>query len=182
MAQQKFTISIPKGYESDERRSIGLDIIERIIDRTKQGKGKDNKDFSGEAAKYSDSYKKSFDFKLAGKGSTVNLSLSGEMLNAMEVLETSDGEITIGYRANDKFNNDKAEGNILGSYGGKPNAAKARDFLGITEDEMSTILKKYPISGDGLSATELGALLAATRESDRLADNFFNFEDFESDI
>lgn len=179
MAQQKFTVSIPKGYSSDERRSIGLDIVDRIIERTKSGKDKNNEDFSGAAAKYSDSYKKSFDFKLAGKGSNVNLTLSGEMLNALEVLETSDGEITIGYRANDKFNNDKAEGNILGSYGRDPNPSKARDFLGITGGEVETILKKYPISGDGLSAAEVGALLLATRESDRLANQFFGFEDID---
>ncbi len=175
MAQQKFTISIPKGYDSDERRSIGLDIIERIIDRTKAGKDKENKDFSGAAGKYSDEYKKSFEYKLAGKGSTVNLSLSGEMLNAMEILDNTDGELTIGYRDGDKFNNAKAEGNILGSYGRDPNPSKARDFLGITDGEVENILKKYPVSGDGLSVAAVSGLLAATRESDALADSFFDF-------
>lgn len=174
MAQQKVTIDIPKGYDSEERRSIGVDIIDRIIDRTKSGKDKNGEDFTG----YTPEYKKSFDFKLAGKGSTVNLTLSGEMLNSLEVLETSDGSITIGYRPNDKFNNDKAEGNILGSYGGKPNPGKARDFLGATSIEVDTILKKYPQKGDGLSIGQVGSLLAATRESDNLADAFFGFEDF----
>lgn len=182
MAQQKFTVDIPQGYSSEERRSIGLDIIERIIERTQKGKDKNNEDFSGAAGKYSDSYKKSFEFKLAGKGSKVNLTLSGEMLNALEVLETSDGTITIGYNARDRFNNDKAEGNILGSYGRDPDPAKARDFLGISSDEMDNILKKYPISGDGFGAAEVGALLMATRESDRLADSFFSFQDFDNEL
>lgn len=178
MAQQKFTIDVPESYDSDTRRSIGIDIIDRIIERTKSGKNKENKDFSGEAGKYTDGYKKSFDFKLAGKGSNVNLTLSGEMLNSMEVLETSRGSITIGYRENDP-NNAKAEGNILGSYGRDPNPSKARDFLGITDGEMDQILKKYPISEDGLSVGDIAGLLAATRESEVLADQFFGFETFD---
>ena len=104
------------------------------------------------------------------------------MLNALEVLETSEGSITIGYNARDKFNNDKAEGNILGSYGGDPNPAKARDFLGITEGELGTILNKYPLSGDGLSAADVGALLMTARESDRLAASFFGLEDFDNEL
>jgi hypothetical protein len=174
MAQQKFTIDIPTGYSSDERNSIGIDIIERIIERSQSGKDKNGQDFVA----YSEGYKKSFEFKLAGKGESPNLTLTGEMLNAMTVLETSDGSITIGYREGDDFNNGKAEGNITGSYGKSPNPKKARDFLGISSGELDAILTKYPISREGLSISEIGTLLSATRASDELADAFFGFEDF----
>lgn len=170
MAQQKFTVSVPDGYESEERRAIGEEIIQQIIERSKSGKDKNGIDFP----KYSKSYMDSFDFKLAGKGKKPNLTLSGEMLNALTVLDTGSGEITIGYREADKFNNDKAEGNIKGSYGGEPQASKARDFLGVSDSELSSILTKYPVPEDrSLGLGDLGSLLIAMRESEDLADQFF---------
>lgn len=170
MAQQKISIDIPSGYSPEERRAIGEEIIQQIIDRSQAGKDKNGEDFPA----YSESYMDSFDFKLAGKSKKPNLTLSGEMLNALTVLETMDGEITIGYRLADKFNNDKAEGNIKGTYGSKKaNPKKARDFLGIMDSELDTILTKYPVRDSGMSSTELGALLLAMRESEDLADQFF---------
>lgn len=140
--QQKFTVKVSKLYGDAERLAIGHDIIDHVIDRSKSGKDKNNKEF----ASYSKEYKKSFDFKLAGKSSKVNLTLSGEMLNALEVLDTKQGEITIGIPEDDDFNNAKAEGNIKGTYGqDKPIRGKKRDFMGISQKDLTEIKNKYPV-------------------------------------
>lgn len=175
MAQQKTTISLPEGYTSEERRAIGEEIIQQIIDRSKEGKDRHGDNFPA----YSEGYMKSFDFKLAGKGKKPNLTLSGEMLSAITVLESNvDGQVTVGYRLADKFNNDKAEGNIKGSYGGSPDDKKARDFLGVTDKELTSILTKYPVPEDrSLGLGDLGTLLIAMRESENLADQFFGTND-----
>jgi hypothetical protein len=177
MAQQKFTASISTKYSEEERVAIGIEIIDIIISRAEAGKGKDGKDFSGEAGKYSKSYLKSFNFKLAGKGKKVNLKLSGEMINSLTVLDTADGEITIGIPKDDKLNNDKAEGNILGTYGqAKPIAGKARDFMGIDAKALKEITDKYPTKKNELNP-DLIALLGADKASRELADSFFDIED-----
>lgn len=179
MAQQKFTAKISKLYDEEERVAIGLEIIDHIIKRSQKGKDKAGKDFAGAAGKYSESYKKSLNFKLGGKSKSgpVNLTLSGEMLNALTVLDTADGEITIGIPADDKFNNAKAEGNIKGTYGrSKPIPGKARDFMGISKDDLKSITTKYPTKKNELNA-DLVKLLGATEASQEIASNFFDIED-----
>ena len=93
MAQQKIKIKIPKNYNPQERVALAIEIIEQIQDRTSKGKDKNGDDF----AAYSKAYTKSFDFKLAGKSKKVNLELSGEMLNALTLLNHKAGSITVGY-------------------------------------------------------------------------------------
>jgi hypothetical protein len=83
----------------------------------------------------------SLDFANAGKGSTVNLQLSGDMLAALRVLSSTKNWIEVGF---DKGSNEnaKADGNIRGTYGSPtPNPKKARNFLGISEKELTRIVK-----------------------------------------
>lgn len=142
--QQKLTVEIPKGIAPSDREAIGREIVEHIRQRTEAGKGVKNGrlySFPG----YSKEYTKSLDFKNAGKSKgEVNLTLSGDMLAAFDVLSTGPGRITIGFEAGTE-ENDRAEGNILGSYGGDPNSKKARNFLGITDAELRMILRKFDL-------------------------------------
>jgi len=131
-------IKIPKSIPEEDLEDLGADIVEFIRQRTESGKDEDGRAFP----RYSESYKKSLDFKIAGKGGKVNLTLSGDMLQALEVLQTKPGEIKIGYNKGDDEAG-RAEGNILGSYGGDENPSKARRFLGISEKDLNKILKKY---------------------------------------
>jgi len=141
--QQKFKIKVSKQYSKAERLAIGLDIVDFIQRRSKSGKDKHGVRFPA----YSKEYKDSFDFKLAGKGVKPNLTLSGEMLNAIEVLAWDNtGELLIGIPENDSYNNEKAEGNILGSYGGSPSITKARDFMGINSSDLKKVLANHSIS------------------------------------
>jgi hypothetical protein len=181
MAQQKFTAKISGKYSEEERVAIGIEMIDAIIDRTKSGKDKNNRDFKGAAGKYSTGYKNSFDFKLGGKSKSgpVNLTLSGEMLDALTVLGTSKGEITIGIPADDDFNNKKAEGNITGSYGRpKGDSSKARDFMGMSKAQLKEITTKYPTTKNEVN-TDLIKLLGAAKAADTLADSFFDIENFD---
>lgn len=113
-------------------------MIEHIYERTtSENRDKDGRKFP----KYSKSYIKSLDFANARKSpSKVDLQLSGDMLAAMKLLNHRPGEITIGFERGTQ-ENAKAEGNILGSYGGDPNPAKARDFLGIQEKKLRELVK-----------------------------------------
>ena len=110
--------------------------MERIVERTDKGRDKDGIRF----VKYEKAYEDSLDFKLAGKG-PVNLQLSGDMLAALKPLKMTKNWIEVGFDRGSE-ENAKADGNIRGTYGQKsPIPGKARDFLGITEEELIKILK-----------------------------------------
>lgn len=144
MSWQRIKIEIPKEIGPAGREDLAFQILEFIRERTKSGVGLNaagtrNKVFPG----YSDSYVKSLDFKIAGKSKgNVNLKLSGDMMDAMDLLRHKAGELTIGFE-NGTIDNDKAEGNIYGSYGGAPNPAKARNFLGITDKDLRTVIDGF---------------------------------------
>ena len=143
MTWQRVKIAIPDDIGPKDRERLGFAILEFIRERTQLGVGLNssgtrNKDFPA----YSKEYMKSLDFKIAGKGSKVNLTLSGDMLDAMDLLRHKNGELVIGF-SNGTEDNGKAEGNITGSYGGAPNARKARNFLGVTKSELNSILEDF---------------------------------------
>lgn len=118
-------------------------VIEHIVDRTQRGLDKEGSKFP----KYSKSYIKSLDFKNAGKSaSRVDLQLSGDMLAAIKLLRQKKGEIVVGFERG-TLENDKAEGNILGSYGGNPNPSKARDFLGIEDKKLRELVRYVKENG-----------------------------------
>ncbi len=87
----------------------------------------------------------SLDFKNSGKSKHVDLQLSGDMLAALSLLSHKSGEITIGFE-NGTLENDKAEGNILGTYGQKsPIPGKKRDFLGIEPSKLRDFIDEVRI-------------------------------------
>ena len=161
---QKQIIRIPKEYGAKDRTAIGLDILERIRDRT-QSENEDKKGsrFPG----YTKEYTRSLDYRNAGKTGAVNLTLSGDMLAAMRILEHKDGAIIIGFKDGTK-ENARADGNIRGTYGqSKPNPGKARDFLGISNDELQEILDRYETEEQAekrIKAEREAKLIAKTRE------------------
>lgn len=121
----------------DEKDAVGDLIVERIVNRTDKGIDVDGEKFVG----YSKAYKASLDFKNAGKSSKVDLQLSGDMLAALKVLADKGDTLTIGFEKG-SVENGKADGNIRGTYGKpKPNPFLARDFLGISDEELVKIVK-----------------------------------------
>lgn len=138
MAQQKVFIDIPTDLKPAQRIELADLVIEHIFDRTQRGLDKDGKRFPG----YSKEYVASLDFKVAGKSrGDVNLKLSGDMLAAIKLLNHSNGRISVGFDAG-TVENDKAEGNIKGTYGQKtPIAGKQRDFLGIQASKLRELVE-----------------------------------------
>lgn len=138
---QRFRIDIPKGYTPTERVAIAEEVVDFVISRTKKGLDKNNSSF----APYTKEYKGSKNFEIAGKSSKVNLTLSGETLNSLDLVSHNNGSLLIGYDRSDKELNGKVEGNVIGSYGqSSGDSDKARDFMGISKKDLAKILEKFP--------------------------------------
>lgn len=136
MADPKVTqlkIKIPNWLTSEQRSQLGEDIVEHIRLRTESGHDKNGRKFR----RYSPEYVKSLDFKIAGKSKDkINLTLTGDMLAALEVISHRKGQVIVGYEDGEQA--DKAEGNILGVNGKKP-----RPFLGISDAKLKQLLSQY---------------------------------------
>ena len=77
--------------DKDLMREVGLLARERIVRRTRQGLDAEGQPF----APYSDGYK---DRKAKELGaSAVNLTVSGEMLNAITITRVEDDEVELGF-------------------------------------------------------------------------------------
>ena len=131
--QQKFILKLPRGYSRETVVKIANRVIQTIKERTAQGLDRNGKAFP----KYSKTYE-----KVKGQ-SNVDLELSGEMLDQLQVLSVGFSVATIGFPNLAEING-RVEGNRLGSYGGDPDPKKARDFLGITKADLDTILEDFP--------------------------------------
>lgn len=134
-------INVDPTLEPEERELLAFEIIDHIINRSEKGLDKNGKPFPS----YSKSYIESDEFKAFGKSpSKVNATLSGEMLNAMDLLSHKVGQIRIGYDPSDTMLIGKVEGNVLGTYGQKtPIKGKQRDFLGIRPAQVKELEANY---------------------------------------
>lgn len=133
MAWQKTRISIDSDLDPSERTELAEEIIEFIRDRSQRGIGT-----KGRFPKYSKAY------RLKKGQSNVDLTLSSEMLESIELLSHQKGSLLIGFK-NGTSVNAKAEGNQIGSYGRSPNPAKARPFLGLSEGELDLIMERLDL-------------------------------------
>jgi hypothetical protein len=150
MADKKYvqkTIQIPNGsrYSREEKIAIANEILIYIRERSLKGKDKDESDFPT----YSKEYMNSLDFKNVKTGKKPNLTLSGDMLAAMDIIAVEGSKVTIGYNEGDP-EADRAEGNIRGTYGqSRGSKDKARNFLGIRPDILKALVdKNFPLSNE----------------------------------
>jgi hypothetical protein len=131
----KQKIVLPKTLKPKERVKIAEVVIEHIINRSAAGYDKNNDKFKPYSEKYAEK---------KGVGiNDVDLILTGEMLDSITLLNHKAGEITIGYDDPDDELAGKVEGNRRGSYGGEPSSKKARDFLGISTDDLDVLISAY---------------------------------------
>ena len=166
--QQKFEVQLPGELKQKYRHALATELIDYIVKRTKSGRNNEGSQFP----KYSKSYVNSLDFKIAGKKRRpVNLTLSGDMLNSIQLLREKKDSIQIGFTAGDP-DNGKAEGNQLGSYGGTPKKRLARPFLDFKgkeevkkRDQLIKKYFKYQENEDRLK----GAVLALIMKKSKLA-------------
>lgn len=134
--RQTLTVTVPRNLSEGERIRIGNAIIKHIKQRTDRGIDKDNRPFKP----YSDSYKKSNEFRIAGKTSLVNLRLTSRMLDGLEVIRQGVGFITIGFSS--QSNNDKA-------FFAKDPRNGSRRFLGISKTDLDRLVLENSNSPSG---------------------------------
>lgn len=121
--------------EPEFKQLFGIRLVDRIVNRTRdENLDKNNKPFPA----YSSSYKKSLVFSIYGKSNDVDLTLTGAMLASLDY-EYTKQLIIIGVSPDEEG---KAEGHIDGSYGGKPNSKRRRDFLGVKESEVKNLMEQ----------------------------------------
>lgn len=160
----EFEVQIDPNYSAEVREAIAAEIISFVRQRTLGRKDVNGRTFK----KYTTEYTKSVDFKAAGKNkNNVNLTLSGDMLAYLELIKNQKGKLVLGY-GDGNPQAGKAEGNQIGSYGKSADASKARPFLGIRQEDLARILKKYPID-DPRSELRADAVLKAQEDVDEFA-------------
>ena len=129
MAWQKVRIDIPDRFGPADREMIAAEIIEFIVERTRfEGRNKNNRPFT----RYSKEYAKA-------KGvsrSDVDLTVSGEMLDELDIISHRKGSILIGYE-NGTESNDKA------TWAKASDNGPVRDFLGITKKAVREIVRDF---------------------------------------
>jgi hypothetical protein len=130
---------------SSFRQAVGQAAIDIIRRRTQN----DNKSWTGSGFKkpYSKQYQESLAFQAAGKSANnVNLTLTGDMLGLMDIIEETETTIKIGW--SDKLEANKAHGHISGNIGVK------RDFLGLNEKEILELKDKFQDMAKETQVTE----------------------------
>lgn len=116
---------------SSFRQSVGQEIIDTIVNRTK-----DSKFLSPAKQSYDPDYVETIEFKAFGKSpSEVNLTQSGDMLGLMDIIEEQASSIRIGW--NDRTEQAKATNHNFGV------TLPKHEFLGLTRDEAKKIRDKF---------------------------------------
>ena len=127
-------IFIGEGYTARQKKRIADELIDLMADEAMAGKGL-----------YKRRRKRFPDYSKGNpkKGQAVDLHISGDMLNAIELLDTTENSLIIGFEDGTE-QNAKADGNIRGTYGRKrARPKKARPFLGVTATELDEVLESY---------------------------------------
>ena len=138
---------------------FGLQVIDRIGERTQSGIDKNGKQF----AFYSRDYANSLIFKIYGKSkSNPNLTLTGEMLSSM-IHKANKRIITIEMIGEN--NKAKAQGHVSGRLGRSKRIVK-RDFLGLPKSEEDAIFKSVL---DNLASESIDLSLALEQNAVNVA-------------
>lgn len=128
--QKKKRIIIPKDFDSASRKLLAKNVIDFIKERTDKSVDVDGKKFHP----YSKSYVESDNFQIAGKSKgDVNLRLTNEMMESIELLEDGPGYITIGFEEGTDANN-KAVWNERSDNG------PSRKFVGINDKDLEKVI------------------------------------------
>ena len=85
---------LPEAGKRPIREAVGQLIIDRMLERTKEGKDR----YGNDLKNYSEDYAKSLAFKAAGKSKNdPNMELTGEMQGLLDVIKSRGTEIKVGW-------------------------------------------------------------------------------------
>ena len=120
---------VDPNFDVEDRLAIAQDAVDFIRERTRSGQGPGGKSLGN----YSKAYEKHTDFIAAGKSNPVNLTLTGDMLDELDIIDVSvPGIIEIGYEEGTEGGN-KAEWV----------QEKGYEFLALEPNEQEAILANY---------------------------------------
>lgn len=115
------------------KEAIAQVVIDHITKRTERGKAVGGR--RNLKAPYSREYQDSLEFKAAGKSpNTVNMTLTGDMLRSIDVLESKGNTIKIGI--DDSFEAPKAFNHQTGD------TVPKRDFFGLNQTDLRAITRE----------------------------------------
>lgn len=117
-----------------QKLEVAQAVIDKIVANAEKGKDRQGKSLP----KYSKDYKDSDAFGAFGKSTKPNMTLTGDLLGQIDVIDVDGDTVLIGWA--DEQENLKAHGNITGQEGLWP--AK-RDFFGLPPKEIKEILDGY---------------------------------------
>lgn len=123
---QSKIIQIPDRYSGTQRKKIADEVIQFIKRRTQSGIDVNGNLF----ASYSKSYEKT---------GTVDLTVTEQMLNSLELLSHGKGFIRIGF--GNRNANDKAS--WVQNPRGQKSGTEPRLFVGISQAELNRILENF---------------------------------------
>jgi hypothetical protein len=167
MAWMKTKVAISPSLKPKDRVAISEAVIEYIKNRTLDGLDKNLEKFPNYTKNYAQ-------FKGVSV-SDVDLVFSGDMLSDLKLLSHKSGELTIGFEKGSKSNG-KAEGNIKGTYGQPSPVQAPRDFLGISDVEVESLLDNVPTEGESLKGLTDAEIEIMAR---RAAEDIFGDLEFE---
>lgn len=145
------------------KQSVGQAIIDTIVERTQDGVSRKGSAFKS----YSLLYAKSLDFIAAGKSrSQPNLTLQGDMLGTLEIIEEGRSTITLGFTS--RKQQLKAHGHITGDPRGP---GVKRDFLGLPSLAYDEIASNFTVPEEVSETTESGFLSALLTLRDIFGDS-----------
>lgn len=147
------------GVDTSIDQDLQNEIAQATIDYIKARVIDENKGIGGVKLKapYTKTYQDSLDFQAAGKSaSDINMTLSGDMLGAMDVMADAGPLVLIGI--DDDAQSAKAYGHQTG-FKGHPNEAKLkkykREFFGITDAEFkNNVLPQFQDRIDNIKERE----------------------------
>jgi hypothetical protein len=113
------------------KQAFGQALIDHMVERTEDGLDRNGNKFQA----YPKTYKESDAFKAFGKTSKVNLTMTGDMLGQIDIIETKGNEIKIGWR--DETENAKAYNHNTGD------TVLKRPFFGINNPDIASISKEF---------------------------------------
>lgn len=142
---QKFNLGklfgVDFSRDPDLKQEIGQAIIDKIIERTENGKAIGGKK---DLKSYSKEYVESDEFKDFGKSkSEINMTLTGRMLDDIDIISESRNTIKVGFEERKEIL--KAFNHNTGD------TVPKRKFFGITKGELDDIKKEFK---DDLKAIE----------------------------
>ena len=153
----------PLAKNKDVRETFFQLAFDKMLERLDNGIGADGK----KLPKYSKAYKDSLAFDVFGKDGTVNMQLTGGMVNSIEIKKESASKMTVGFTGSDE--NAKAYAHMTGFQGHPTLGGKVaeRNFFGWSDSELKAIAKEFkPINSPskGVSDTAILKLLEKLTE------------------